>query len=135
MRSSFDPGPGFRSGVQGPRSGFCCRWGRALQAFPDWHPPVIIRSHIGSDQLQCLVWLAPAMAGRQLSLRVCCGNEYAQPQGSTFEAQHGFIMEYKLPHRHQHCMCETQNNKTQVPCCLLPLGWGSRGTGFINYGV
>jgi hypothetical protein len=36
------------------------------------------------------------MAGRQLSLRVCCGNEYAQPQGSTFEAQHGFIMEYYL---------------------------------------
>ena len=31
------------------------------------------------------------MAGRQLSLRVCCGNEYAQPQGSTFEAQHVFL--------------------------------------------
>ena len=51
-------------------------------------------------------------------------------QGSTFEAQHGFIMEYYLIVI-QHCMCETQNNKTQVPCCLLPLGWGSRGTGFI----
>ena len=56
-------------------------------------------------------------------------------QGSTFEAQHGFIMEYYLIVI-QHCMCETQNNKTQVPCCLLPLGWGSRGTGFImEYGL
>ena len=36
-----------------------------------------------------------------------------------------------LPHSHQHCICESQNNKTQVPCCLLPFGWGSRGTGFI----
>ena len=44
----------------------------------------------------------------------------------------GFIIEYVLPHHsHQHCICETQNNKTQVPCCLLPFGWGSRGTGFI----
>ena len=36
----------------------------------------------------------------------------------------GFIIEYYL-------ICESQNNKTQVPCCLLPFGWGSRGTGFI----
>ena len=46
-----------------------------------------------------------------------------RPQGSGM----GFIIEYY----HQHCICETQNNKTQVPCCLLPFGWGSRGTGFI----
>ena len=46
-----------------------------------------------------------------------------RPQGSGM----GFIIEYD----HQHCICETQNNKTQVSCCLLPLGWGSRGTGFI----
>ena len=32
-------------------------------------------------------------------------------------------------------VCESQNNKSQVPCCLLPLVWGSRGRGFINYGV
>jgi hypothetical protein len=37
MNETCDPvsirGPGFRSGVQGPRSGFCDRWGLALQAF------------------------------------------------------------------------------------------------------
>ena len=43
----------------------------------------------------------------------------------------GFIIEYYLIHSYQHCICESQNNKTQVPCCLLPFGWGSRGTGFI----
>ena len=42
---------------------------------------------------------------------------------------------YYLIVSHQHCICESQNNKSQVPCCLLPLGWGSRGRGFINYGV
>ena len=71
------------------------------------------------------------MSSACLSICVPCASVLRAYMWRAKGSGMGFIIEYYLIHSYQHCICESQNNKTQVPCCLLPFGWGSRGTGFI----